>query len=444
MYAAELQQRPAPQEHTAGPTVFVSNVERALSEDGRVVAGYAQKVGEISTRAVWYKEYDTVVLPTEPDNAFIDYAASLGRSPKVVVPAGVQEDSLSIRDGFADPNFRAAVTGRWSESYINDTALHAFVTAQGGRYAGGDPGNTVERVNDKANFAHFAEGLVPPPPGVLARTVHGIAETVHRQLHKHGTVYVRHTFAGGGLGNRRFQVNGHVPNVAEIVPQLQGDQPHLWEEGTALVEQFVHLVGSPSVALRAGHGAQYSTYQITHNQDYRGFWSPLPPEIWDPEGIQAVGDGISERLARIGFWNWAGVDLGVGPQGERYGFEINGRTVGTRHGIAVGELLLGPWKQWRQDGTVVKSVDHFELKAAATFPELHERLRRLGHLASPDNPYGAVITIPPKGNVAGIQVHGKGYRQTEERYQEIVAAVGKPSAHSEDHPLLKNPLMRSR
>ena len=425
----------------AAPTVFISNIEGTLSDDGRVNNGLAKKVGEISSRAVWYGEYDTVVLPAAPDPAFVDYAAGLGREPRLVVPRGLRTDNLSMYDGFGDPAFRGAVRGRWSESYIGDSVLHRFVTDNGGRYANGDPGNTIDIVNDKANFTNLSGGTVSSPPGVVATGLRDITDTVHTELLQHGRLYVRHTRSGGGLGNRSFAVNGHVPTKTEIATKLIGDQPKMWEKGTALVEQFVPLVGSPSVAVRAGVGVQYDTYQITNGNDYMGCWSPVPPEVWDPKDLHQVGEGFARRLGELGFWNWAGADLGVGPNGERYGFEINGRTVGTRHSIAIGERLLGPWETWREQGVALKAVDHFVLKGEPSFAQLHETLAKAGLLATPDNPFGAVITIAPVGNIAGIQVHGKGYKKTEQLYQKVVDAVGHPTANQEDHPLLDSPLM---
>jgi hypothetical protein len=229
--------------------------------------------------------------------------------------------------------------------------------------------------------------------------------------------------------------------MQEIASTLVGDQPQMWENGTALVEQFVPLVGSPSVTFRANKGMAYDAYQITRDNDFMGCWSPLPEQIWDSENIRTVGDGFAQRLGELGFWNWAGADLGVGPNGERYGFEINGRTVGSRHSIAIGERLLGSWESWREQGVAMKAIDHFVLRETATFQELHHSLNKAGCLATPDNPFGAVITIPPVGDIAGIQVHGEGYEKTESLYRKIVTAVGHPIANREDHPLLNNPLM---
>jgi hypothetical protein len=438
---------PSPSEQLVAPTdarpsVFISNIETTLAEDGYATGCMAQKVQEISPRTVWYGEYETIVVPTEPDAAFVDYAASLGREPRIVVPDGIDTQRLSIYDGFGDARFQAAVHGRWVESYIGDGALYGFTALHGGRYGNGDPSHAVAVVNDKANFRAFAGSEAPSPPGELATGLGNIAEAVGRLLAEYGDVYVRHTRSAGGLGNRHFEYDGRMPSSKEIVANLIGDQRRLWETGSALVERFVPLVGSPAVTVRAGEGIAYDGYQLTDRTKYVGCWLPLPPQIWDPEDMQSFGDGLARRLGGVGFWGWAGADLGIGPNGERYGFEINGRTVGSRHSVEVGEHFLGPWQTWRDEGITIKAVDRFVLSKVANFPELHATLNKLGCLATRDNPFGVVITIPPAGRIAGVQVQGQGYRQTEALYQQVVAAVGDPRANREDHPLLQSPLMQ--
>lgn len=425
------------------PDVFISNVEGTLDCNGRVTGSLATKVGMISCRAIWYHGYRTVILPNMPDPEFVDYAATIGREPRIIVPTGINPDEVSIYDGFEDPSFQQSVgPDTWSESYIGDKKLYEFVASQGGRYGGGDPGDTIALINNKANFTRLTGGTVDTPPGLLAHGLEEITNTTYSQLLRYGRVYVRHTRSGGGLGNRSFEFTDHMPTLQEIAAKLAGDQAAHWEQGSALVEQFVPLVGSPSVAIRAGRGMKYDAFQITHDTAYVGAWSPLPPQIWDPENVHSIGDRVARQLGQLGFWGWAGADLGVGPNGERYGFEINGRTIGSRHMIELGERLSGlPWSSWRNEGFTIRSIDHFVLRSPATFHQLKAELGKVCHLATLDNPYGAVISIPPTGDVAGIQVHGHGYDEAERLYRQIVSAIGHPTANQEDHPLLTNPLM---
>lgn len=428
----------------ADPTVFISDVELTLSPSGRVNGNLARKVIEISSRAIWYDDYDAIVLPEMPDPRFVDYAAELGREPQIVVPANIRPESVSIYDGFGDQAFQAVIgNGAWSESYMGDRTLWAFVTSQGGRYGGGDPGFTVDFVNDKANFQYLTDHDVASPPGVLATGTAEISAAISQQLLRSGQVFVRHTRSGGGLGNRRFELNGHAPTLDEIAAKLEGDQPDQWRNGQALVEEYLSLAGSPSVSFRAGRGMAYASFQVTHDNEFTGHWSPLPSQIWDPEDIRTSGDKFSKKLGELGFWGWAGVDLGIGPNRQRWGFEFNGRTVGSRHAVDIGERLFGqPWGTWSEAGIVVKGIDHFVLSHEADFQTLHSKLGSMGCLATRDNPVGVIITIPPAGRIAGIQVNGIGYRQVEVLYQKVLAEVGDNRDNNEDHPLLDNPLMK--
>jgi hypothetical protein len=63
-------------------------------------------------------------------------------------------------------------------------------------------------------------------------------------------------------------------------------------------------------------------------------------------------------------------------------------------------------------------------------------LSKEGLLATPEDPFGAVITIPPIKDIAGIQVQGRGYKETEALHRRVLEVVGHPSKNAEDHPLL--------
>lgn len=420
--------------------VYISNIEEVLVPGGHATGDLAQKVTEISSRSIWYGA-ETTVLPGQPDSEFVDYAGEMGRETDVLVPEGVDPQALSIRDGFADPKLQVAVNGKTVDSYIGDETLGSLVTRYGGAYVTGGPREAVEAANDKGRYAEHVAGVVDVPPGELAHGIDAIAEAVRDRLSRDGQAFVRHTRSGGGFGNRFFTVeDGRMPSVDEIKEKLAGGHWDLWQNGSALVEEVLNLKASPGVAFHTETGTAYDFDQITQGKGYIGCWSPVPPEVVsNPNQLVLIGNHLATRLGSLGFKGYADTDLGVTFDGKTFGFEVNGRSDGVRHAIKVGEAVWGvPWADWRKEGLVTKAVDHFVLRHDANFRQLRETMRREGvQMATPDDPFGAVISIPPAGNVAGVQVLAKGYRQAEDMYQGVLSAVGDPHHNYEDFPLFR-------
>ncbi len=421
--------------------IYISNIEEVLVPGARATGDLAKKVGQISPRSVWYGA-DTTVLPKAPDPAFMEYAASLGNETRIVVPQGINFDNLSIRDGFSDPLLQEMVRGRTVESYIGDSVLGSLVTTHGGLYVTGGSHEAIEAANDKGRYKEHAEGVVDVPAGELCHGIGDIAAAVHERLARGEPVFVRHTRSGGGLGNRHFSIGDDrsIPTIEEIQTILAGSHYDLWENGSALVEEVLDLESSPGVAFTAESGIAYDFAQVTKGRNYNGCWSPIPPEVVaNPEQLTRIGDHMAHRLGELGFKGYADTDLGILRDGGIVGFEINGRSNGVRHAVSVGETVWKtPWREWRARGLATKAIDNFALRQAATFGELHQAMQDSGlPLASPDNPTGVVINIPPAGNLAGIQVLAEGYKEAESIYQATVDAIGHPVDNKEDFPLFK-------
>lgn len=418
-------------------TVFVSNLERVVGA-GRVTDSTARKVLEVSQRFVWYP-YDVVVLPQRPDASFVRYAASLGAAPKIATPKGIDPANLSILDGFVDVGLRRLISGTIVESYIRDPDMYAKVHQAGGDYLGGDPRGTTNAANNKGRYHQYADGIVHTPTGKLLRGSTAIATEVMRLLVAQQNVFVRLTNSGGGIGNRTFNPAKHGKlSKGQIIKMLEGDMPKAWQDGSALVEIRVpDLRWSPGVAFHTEGSVGYDFLQVTQEGNFTGGWSPVPVQICQPSTLAAIGGQFAQRLRQEGFYGWADTDLGVCADGSLYGFEINGRMDGLRHGIEVVQKLHGPWSTWRSKRVVMKSMDHVVLKGIMSFAELYARLNAAGLLATRSNPCGVIITIPPTTNIAGLLMLGHGYRRVAEMYQRTLAVVGKPGANREDHPLFR-------
>ena len=420
----------------AGNSVFVANVELVLDRN-RVEGDHAKKVIEVSDRFLWLPGYQTIVLPAEPDPEFRDYVASHGQQSTVLTPKGIGPDSLSIRDGFEDEALQAAVKGNVVEGYVADDKLAAFTEFYGGDFVGGRPRNKTHRVNDKALFAKLTDYIVDVPPGTTYTGIEAITRAVQARLRREGKAFVRHTNSGGGFGNRSFGLrDDQIPALSEIRDRLVGGHPRVWQDGTALVEEFMHFKHFPAVNFNQGKFT-YDNLGINHGSDYIGCWSPVPDWIADPDYLAKVGNHSAESINKhTGYHLNGNVDMGVTQDGSVVGFEINGRMTASRHAVAIGELLFGtPWNQWRQAGHVIKSVDKFILKSVMTFAQLHGILDGKGLLANAQAPHGAVISIAPHGNVAGIHIQAGSYEDAEGLSAEVRGLIGDPAANRHRSPL---------
>lgn len=420
------------------PTAFVANIERVFGE-APVHGEFSLKVRQISPRFLWLP-YDTVVLPEMPDPAFLEYVRhTIGSLPQVIVPHGIDPDDLQIAENLYRPAIAAALSGARVESYITDTRLCQVVSNQGARYIGGDPGETVRKANDKALFKSLAEGIVLTPPGVTVCGTQAMAEETIRRLRGGKDVYIRLTQSGGGLGNRKFTVARHAHlDPHQIALLIEDGDPAPWHNAEALVEDAVEgITWAPSVTTHTRLGIQYDTLQVTNDGHYWGMWSPAPPWVIRPQQLHMVGTRFAVEMHSLDYEGWIGIDLGLTDHDDLYGFEANARMTGPRHNIALGEHLFGPWSTWRSQGIVTKAMDKVILQRPMSFAELHALLAEEKVLATPDNPFGAYITVPPAGNVAGLQVFAPqgDYYAAHSFYQRTLAVVGNPDANREDCPL---------
>lgn len=428
------------------PDGYMSNVEYILVQGGHVTTEHAAKVAEVSPRALWYG-HEVVVLPSQPDPDFVDYVRSFGCSPTIVVPGNTDMNKLSIRDGMTDPAVERALRGKWVESYIGDGALYLALQERGIRYGGGDPGESIRKVNDKGNFAALADGLVAVPPGTLHEGVDVIAQATLDRIQDEGSAFVRLTESGGGFGNRLFvkeELQGmtRVQAIAHIRTKLGGSRPDLWEKGSALVERVLELKSSPSINFNTLSKNVYDGEQITYLKDYQGCWLPAPPSRYDQGHLQDIGHGMRERVIELDFWGRGGVDLGIASaksmeteKDVTVAFENNGRSTAQRHVVDISEIFWGPFDEWTKTGKAVKARDHFVLNGTYSFKQLHYILGEANLLATPENPFGVVISIPPENGVAGIVVLGKGYEETELLYRRMSQFIGKEGSNAEDYPL---------
>lgn len=434
-------QRPAPQETAQDMGVFVANLEVVVSPSGVATGDTARKVGELDPRFLGY-EFRDYVLPQQPDPEFVEYIEDLAQEDRrILVPDGINMERLSILDGMGDPRIPDFIRGRRVESYINHQPLFEVVSRHGGVYNDGKaPGDAVAWANNKGVYREHAYGVVDVPPGeLIGGGVDNIARAVKARLDRGRGTVVRHVLSGGGIGNRFFLPDASGPtDIRTITEKIVGGNPDLWNQSAeALVEDLLDLWISPGVAFNTKKGIIYDYLQTTFDGDFWGSWSPMPrvPGC-TPEMLDAIGEHLADRLRAGGFDGDADTDLGITHNGEVYGFEINGRKDGLRHAVLLAERLRGPWRNWRNNGTVMKSMDHMVMPQQTPFRQVKRTLAEAGLLASRENPRGVIISIPPADGIVGIVVVGDGYKQVQEMYDRVVATIGDPAVMKrEDHPL---------
>lgn len=422
-------------------TTFIFNGENVFTDEGFVTGPTAALVNRLAIRSIWYG-FDTVIVPSEPPEDFHQYTKQLGRNSNIIVPDGITAERVSMLEGLDDMRVAEAIRDTSVASYVGCSALYERVNALGGTYIGGDPGDVVRHANDKSHYADFCRGVVEVAQNEQAVGLEAVAAAVQSRLQQgDGKAFVRLTHSGGGLGNYAFSVNnkGEVPTLDEITAALLSKGEQDWSR-PALVEEYLDLTFSPAVSF-GPEGFSYHNLQITQDNDYRGSWSPVPPHLCDLEQLKHIGDHFAEELQRIGYQYTANTDLGLTKDGRIVGFEINARMTGTRHAIAIGELLLGPWNTWRSNHVAIKSLDHFALQEPLSFENIYDILDQAKLLATPENPFGVVITVPPQDNKLGIQFHGHGeglgaYQMAQSQYKQTLELIGNRQANWEDHPLL--------
>lgn len=445
--------------------VYISNTERVLVDDGPATGNSATKTAELVGRDIWRTTNGTLVLPAELDEAYVEYAASLGWRPRIIVPEAVDLSNIDITTGFADYRIQQAVTGSDVTSYVADTRLERFVVrGHGGTYDWGDPsrrptisnsmvglnGDTVhEIINDKANMRSLTEGILQVPEGSVVKGLSAIAEAIRYRLADSATedngVFVRNTRSGGGFGNARFTAEDAGLDDAAIIAKLTETNPEVWQHEVALVEAYDAPRYSPAITMYVGGqrpGMTYHSLQISRNGDFVGMVSPTPDHILETGRARHIAAELCSRLGGLGYRGYAGIDLGVWPETQRMvGYEINGRRTGSMHPIAIGEGLLGPWENWQREGHVVKAIDRLYLRGETSFSELHHTLDKAGLLATVEEPYGAVISIPPATNVngsrrsvAGISVLARGHQHARELTWQVIEKVGDREKNWYDDP----------
>jgi hypothetical protein len=448
--------------------VYIVNLGRVVS-DAPVTGTVVHKVLGSMFRYLWYLlRYDMVVLAAPPPPAFVRYTQSLGLSGRFYVPTGLNLQALDILDGFDDFGLRMLLDGAEVDSYVPDERLAAKVADCGGTYLPCVSNTVTDSAGAKTRFTELAAGAVGVPPGVTRTGSDAIAREVRRRaLRRFKPSFIRYDRAGGGVGNRQTPLRWWMWwwyfSLPRIIRFLENNQPELWRNESALVEDVLKQTHSFGVAFEIAREdiparIDHTTLQITRHNDFVGAWLPCPRYICPPGRLTHIVCHFGEQLSIIGFWGRAQIDLGWAVNRRlRFlwriwrwflrlvGYEVNARGTGGLHAKYIGELLHGPYETWEAKGVVVRSVDVVHLRKSLvrlTFEELHQILDKAHLLATLEDPCGVVVSMPPSNDpndqtVALVVVEaGEGsYERADATYAEVLRLIGHPTLNQEDRPL---------
>jgi hypothetical protein len=363
--------------------LIVSNqlTEETAGGEESLPADYVQFLGRVAHRLVWLaREGDVVVLPSMPDEDFLDYVwrqLDIAQdAPRILVPPpGAQGDGLLYDDRLANPEFlrelrRVVVDHDVKEllAFFFDTAIARLATAVGlAESVSGfsfltQGGN--ELVNSKSVFRAIAAGNgVAIPPGEVVSDRETAEAVIWTLLDRQRTVIVKQDRHGGGYGNEILStvegVDGFGALTTVTVPDRAALSAHLdqvWHRYTqggrrpVVVEEY--LPGSVPIYAElsvTGTGAElYGCGEMRMKATNRGPTNTgllIPPPSATMPGFDEFLAGarrVGDVLHALGYRGNVSIDAIITPAGEILFNEFNSRVGGSTHVHHLASTLAGP------------------------------------------------------------------------------------------------------
>ncbi|MFG3051968.1 peptide ligase PGM1-related protein [Kitasatospora sp. NPDC048239] len=316
-------------------------------------------------RMLWFAEDDDVlVLPWEPDPAYLGYVTGLtgtrAESLTVVVPPpGVEGEDILTPDRLADPGFREelrrVLAGRPVERVLAispNAAVVDLAAALGAEHAvpghafAAQGGNAL--VNSKAVFRALAAGAgVPIPPGTVATAPQQVEAAVNGLLEQGHSVMMKVEYQAGGFGNEILSRDEQVTPAGAQRVVLLADRAAVaryvaerWEwltggRGQRVVVERYFTDAAPLYAeFTIGDHAAVLSGCGEMVMDPVVIGEITPPVTPDAGAMAELVDQaarLCESLRVLGYRGTVSADAFLTPKGELYFSETNGRLTGSTH-----------------------------------------------------------------------------------------------------------------
>lgn len=410
-------------------------------------------VGWWVQRIAWFaQDGDVLLLPIEPDEAFLEYATSFTGTQRstlqvVVAPSQNSAPGLLTYGRLADAKLRIAlgtaiadrpvdaVLALWPDPMVVDLAraLGAEEVVPGYRFV--EQGGGI-LLNSKSVFRAIAAGLgISLPPGAVCSTRQMAEVGILSLLDDGHPVIVKRDYLSGGHGNEIITKGDEIRPIGArrtVVVASDADvRAYLnerWNWLTAghrdrvVVERyfrdssafFVEFELGDEGAKLAGNGellsAPFAVGQI------------MPAPSLDPAtmaGLVEGGQRLCDAIQVLGYRGTLSVDAVVTPNGDVWFTEYNGRVTGSTHIYGViGDRIIG--ERYGHDRVILERVWPPEWRVDS-FRSAVEMLDRAGLAYDPETQAGVVLT-----NAFDAQFNGVMY---------CIVGEDLPTAWDRDHKL---------
>jgi hypothetical protein len=363
--------------------IIISNqlTEETVEGENALPDDYVQFIGKVAHRLVWLaRENDVVVLPSWPDEDFVDYVwrqlGVTGSAPTIVVPpSGRQGNGLLYDDRLRDSAFVAELKKLVEVNGVNEVVPFFFDQSIAWlcrelKLEGAVPGFDFldqggnELVNSKSVFRAVAAGNGADIPfGRVVASRQEAEDVIWSLLADEKIVIVKQDFHGGGYGNEILSpVEGTdgfgAAGVTTIANRsaLAAHVATMWERYSqggrrkVVVEHYiqnavpiyVELTITDQAAELYGYG-EMRMKETDRGPTNTGLLIP-PPSTSLPAfpGFVESATRIGEAVRGLGYRGNISIDAIVLPTGEILFNEFNGRVGGSTHAHLIAETLVAP------------------------------------------------------------------------------------------------------
>lgn len=376
--------------------------------------------GNISLRLAWLAEPgDIVVLPQEPEAAFVEYMMRLKGIPAdsvsiMVPPPGEFGTDVLTSDRITHPGFLKELAGRVVENgvehvlpYVFDSTVAALCREFGldSRCPAFDflTEGGSDLLNSKALFRTLSAGVgAPVADGVVTDSWRQGADFVRGMLAKGNSVIVKQDFHQGGHGNeiitadpRTTQIGAIAMRVVEdlddVASLLESRWPAYSNDGVkkVVIEQYLH----DSVPIGAEVDITDDVITVRHTGEMRmtpvfdGVVLPgLTMTTEQRERFRSAVVALCTAVRAVGYRGLINIDGIIDTDGRVFLTEYNGRLGGTTHLHWLGLTTVGP--DYAERAVFVSNNDW----KVPSFDTALRRLHAAGLEYDPTEGTGVVVT----------------------------------------------------